>query len=87
MDKMGPNKSNGGSGFRLRHIPEKNLYQIHSGQFGAFEGPLRLIWQKMHWEFEIPNGEIRFALSEMAEKGHNVANFGIFGTFMYTDKN
>lgn len=73
-------------GYRLRYIPERDVYQIHSDNDGAFEGPLRLIWQKMNWEFEIANSEIRYALEEMANKGHNVANFGIFRTFIFTQK-
>ena len=86
MKNLQKDGSNPGAGFRLRYVPGKDLYQIHSGEHGAFEGPLRLIWQKMVWEFEIENSEIRYALSEMADKGHNVANFGIFGGFLFTTK-
>ncbi len=78
-------KSNA-SGFRLRRVPESGLYQIHSGDHGAFEGDLMSIWQKMNWEFEIANKEIRMALEEMKKNDHNVANFGIWGTFIFTQK-
>ncbi len=86
MKNLQKTGSGGANGYRLRYVPERDAYQIHSDNDGAFEGPLRLIWQKMHWEFEIANSEIRYALEEMANKGHNVANFGIFGTFIFTQK-
>lgn len=86
MKNLQKDGANPGAGFRLRYVPETDMYQIHSGEHGAFEGPLRSIWQKMHWDFEIANSEVRYALEEMANKGHNVANFGIFGTFIFTQK-
>jgi len=73
------------SGYRLRYIPEKDLYQIHSAE-GAFEGQLVHIWQKMNWEYEIENKEIRYALDEMVKNDHDVANFGIFKSFLFTEE-
>lgn len=79
-------KSNS-SGYRLRYVPDRDVYQIHSGAYGAFEGSLRDIWQKMYWEYEISNREVQFALDQMEKNSHNVANFGIFGIFIFTQAN
>lgn len=75
----------GASGYRLRYVPETDLYQIHS-EHGAFEGPLVQIWQKMVWEYEFENKEIRMALDEMMKNDHDVANFGIFKSFIFTQE-
>lgn len=72
---------------RLRYVPKRDVFQIHSSNRGAFEGSLKEVWQKMHWDFEIDNKEIRYALAEMERKSHNVADFGIFGSFLFTTKN
>lgn len=77
---------NNGSGYRLRKISKTGLYQIHSGNHGAFEGDLLSIWQKMVWEFEMSNSDIRIAIEEMGKLDHNVANFGIHGGFLFTQK-
>jgi hypothetical protein len=71
-------------GFRLRYVPERDVFQFHAGKYGAWEGDLREVWQKMHWDFEIENKEVRLALSEMEKNRHLVADFGIFGTFICT---
>lgn len=60
-----------------------DTFQLHTRK-GAWQGPLRKIWAKMHFEFGIKNSEIRFALSEMEWKDHLAAHFGIFGGFIYT---
>ena len=71
-------------GFKLRYVPGRDVFQLHAGKDGAWEGPLKEIWQKMHWDFEIANKEIRLALSEMDKNRHFVADFGIWGTFICT---
>ena len=71
-------------GFKLKFVPERDSWQFHAGKYGAWEGQLREIWQKMHWDFEIENREVRVALSEMQKNKHFVADFGIFGTFICT---
>lgn len=72
--------------YRLRYVPEKNEYQIHSKGFGAFAGPGRIIMRKA-MEMGIGPHELSIALSEMDKYSHNVAEFGIFGGFLYTKKN
>ena len=72
------------TGYRLRYIFKKDRFQLHAGKYGAWEGQLREIWQKMNWDFEIANSEIRMALFEMEKNRHFVADFGIFGTFICT---
>ena len=42
----------------------KDLWQLHTRK-GAWKGSLRQVWQKMHFEFEIANSEIRYATQEM----------------------
>lgn len=71
-------------GFRLRYVPERDVWQLHAGNHGAWEGQLKEVWQKMHWDFEIENKEVRLALSEMDKNLHFVADFGIFGSFICT---
>ena len=72
-----------GTGLYLKQV-DTDTFQIHSAKHGAFEGDLRSIWQKMHWDFEVENKEIRMALSEMQKNDHTVAHFGIFGSFIFT---
>ena len=75
-----------GGSMKLVRIPEKSnddIYQLYCSA-GSWEGPLHKIWQFMHWKLEVPNSEVRFALLEMDKKDHNVAHFGIFGTFLFT---
>jgi len=71
---------------RLRYVPKRDVFQVHTENYGAFEGSLKEIWQKMHWDLEIENKEIRYALAEMERNKHNVAEFGIFGSFLFTKK-
>jgi len=75
-----------GKGYRLRYVSERDAYQFHVGGGPAFEGSLRDIWQKMHFDYEFANSEIRMALSLMEENKHTVANFGIFGGFLFTSE-
>jgi hypothetical protein len=84
MEKLIEFNNSGSLGFRLRYVPEKDVFQFHAGKHGAWEGQLREIWQKMHWDFGIENKEIRMALSEMEKHKHFVADFGIFATFICT---
>lgn len=72
------------SGFKLCYVPKKGLWQIHAGKHGIWEGSLKEVWQKMYWDFEIENREIKMALNEMDKNRHFVSSFGIFGTFICT---
>lgn len=46
MEKLIDFKRNKGSGFKLKYIPERDLFQLHASGKGAWEGGLREIWQK-----------------------------------------
>jgi hypothetical protein len=84
MEKLTEFNNRDSCGFRLRYVPERDIWQFHAGKHGAWESQLREIWQKMHWDFEIANSEVRMALSEMDKNRHFVADFGIFATFICT---
>lgn len=71
-------------GFRLRYVEESDSWQFHAAEHGAWEGSLREIWQKMNWDFQIKNSEVRLALSEMDKNNHTVSDFGIWGSFICT---
>lgn len=72
-------------GYRLENDQVTKKWRFISPK-GEFEGDLVYVWQIMNWEFEIANSEIRYALEEMKKKDHNVSEFGMFGSFMFTSK-
>lgn len=72
-------------GYRLENDRTTKNWRLVSPR-GEFNGDLVYVWQIMNWEFEISNSEIRYALEEMKKNKHNVAEFGMFGSFMFTLK-
>ena len=71
--------------YRIKYIPEKQVYQIHSSQFGAYEGSLTLITEKAI-EMGISQEELTIAYKVMSENKDIVAEFGINACFIYSHK-
>lgn len=72
------------TGFKLKQTGDKK-WQLTAGS-KVFEGDLIHVWQIMAWEFEFLNSEVRFAIEEMKKNNHNVAHFGIFCSFIFSEK-
>lgn len=71
--------------FRIKYIPETKKYQIHSRNFGAFEGTLTdITWKAI--EMGIEQEELTYAYKVMSENKDTVAEFGINGSFLYSHK-
>lgn len=70
--------------FRLKKISE-TVYQIHSKYKGAFEGSLNSIVKKAV-EMGVDVDEVETALVEMMKNDHKVAEFGMFGSFMWSSE-
>lgn len=71
--------------YRIKFVPEKLVYQIHSSNYGAFEGDLVSITKKAI-EMGLDQDELTTAYETMNENKDTVAEFGINGTFMYSHK-
>lgn len=71
--------------YRIKFIPEKFLYQIHSRRDGAFEGDLKSITIKAI-QMGLDQSELDQAYRTMNKNKDTVAEFGINGTFMYSHK-
>lgn len=69
--------------FRLKMV-DYDVFQIHSPK-GAFEGRRDAIFMKAE-SLGIKPEDLPVAVDEMMKKGHNVAEFGIGGGFMFTKK-
>lgn len=69
--------------YRLKFIPDRKVYQIHSRTSGAFEGNLWEIKQKA-CQMGLESREFDMAVHEMIKYGHSVAEFGIYGKFIFT---
>ena len=69
---------------KLKKI-SKNSWELHTSKHGAWRGSLRDVWQKMVFQIGIQNSEVRFALQEMDFNDHNVAHFGIMGSFIFSE--
>lgn len=70
--------------YRLK-ILNNGLYQIHSRDMGAFEGTPNIIKQKAI-EIGIQPEELNYAENLMKTLGDDIAEFGYYGTFLFTDK-
>ena len=71
--------------FRIKYVIEKRKYEIHSSQFGAFEGTLVQVTEKA-LEMGISQDELTEAYEIMNDNRDTVAEFGINGSFMYSHK-
>ena len=69
--------------FRIKYKNKK--YQIHSSNFGAFEGNLVQITEKAI-EMGIEQEELVFAYNAMRNNKDDVANFGVNGRFLFSKK-
>jgi len=69
--------------YRLRFKPETKTFEIHSSKFGAYSGPFIKICRRAI-EMGVRKDDIECALDEMAKNDHTVAEFGIFGRFIFT---
>ncbi len=77
------------------------LVRTDDGMVGVmFRNAVKIVWvdnydhllrvtqahfRKMDMTHTLMHGELSVALDTMAQLGHNIAQFGIFGTFMYTE--
>ncbi len=69
---------------RLRDL-KNGLYQIHSTKHGAFEGTLNpIFWEAVKWGVEAK--ELNYAVKHLNESGDDYADFGVFGSFMFSSK-
>jgi len=69
--------------YRLKFKPETESFEIHSSKYGAFSGPFLKIYRKAV-EMGVEPLEIKYALEEFAKNDHNVAEFGIWGKFIFS---
>lgn len=67
--------------FRLKMM-SKGIFQIHS-KSSSFEGTKKIIFEKAV-ELGCIRKELDLAVEEMNKMGHDCAEFGIGGSFMYT---
>ena len=68
--------------FRLRDL-KNGVYQIHKKDGEAFEGTLKAIFRaSVELGVRVPDFEL--AVNEMTKNGHDYAEFGIFGRFIYS---
>lgn len=68
--------------YRLRDL-KNGSYQIHVANGTAFEGSLKAIVKKCV-ELRLRLPEVQEAIIELHRLNHDYAEFGVFGTFMYT---
>lgn len=69
---------------RLRDL-KNGTYQIHSKKHGAFEGPLNpIFWKAVNWGVSMK--DLNYAVKELERSGHDYADFGILGGFLFTRK-
>lgn len=61
-----------------------NLFKIETSNFGSRQGSLRDVVQFAVFDLDIEWSDLELALEEMAKKGHDAADFGIFGGFVFS---
>lgn len=71
--------------YRLRDL-KNGRFQLHVKNGPAYEGGLRSI-AKQAAIVGLRLEEIELAVLELERTGHDYAEFGVFGRFMYTLKN
>ena len=82
MPRLGHNR--GGAMYRLRDLKD-GMYQIHSKKQGAMEGPLQPIFrQAIEWGV-VPK-DLIYAIRHLKSSGDDYADFGIFGSFIFSMK-
>lgn len=73
----------GGNGmYRLRDL-KNGKYQIHVNNGPAFEGTMKVIVKKCV-ELKLHLDEVEEAIVDLSRLGHDYAEFGVFGHYMYT---
>lgn len=70
--------------YRIRDL-KNGKFQIHSFDGKAFEGNLKAILKKCD-DFRLTYSEVEDALVDLRIKNHDIAEFGINGTYMFTYK-
>jgi len=71
--------------YRFKYSPKYQQYEIHSQDSGAFRGSLLQVMKKAI-DIGVIYDELRVAMQEMNKLNHNSADFGIFGKFIFTNK-
>jgi hypothetical protein len=74
--------SKGNDMYRLRDLGN-GLFQIHVQDGPAFEGNEDMIFVAAQ-ELGVHGPDLKIAKYEMRKMGHDHANFGIYGRFLYT---
>lgn len=81
-----PNEQNDIPGQVTLRDLKNGLYQIHSAKHGAFKGALNsTFWEAVKWGVEAK--ELNYAVKHLAESGDDYADFGVFGSFIFSSKN
>ena len=68
--------------YRLKQV-DRGVFQIHRSRGPAFEGPKVKIFRKAI-EMGISRKELKIALKTMKDNGHEVAEFGVNGFFLFS---
>ena len=71
--------------YQIKYISSRDTYQIHSSRQGAFEGSIKEITLKAI-KMGITQEELTLAYLDMAENKHSVAEFDIYGRYIFTKK-
>lgn len=61
-----------------------NVYRVETSSFGSRQGSLRDVTQFMVFDLYVNYKEIECALVAMNALDHDAADFGIFGTFIFS---
>lgn len=72
----------GDSMYRLRDL-KNGKFQIHVKDGEAYEGTLNMILRQC-LKIGLDLNEVETAILELEFMGHDYAEFGVFGTFMYS---
>jgi hypothetical protein len=77
-------KKHGDKMYNLYFLKTKWRIEVGSGKGGIFEGSLKDVTAYAEIYFGINMKEMDIGLDDMIKKGHDAANFGINGGFIYS---
>ena len=69
--------------YKIKYLPGKNICQLHTTNYGAWEGSLEIVVNKVI-EIGMRQEELSMAIEEMFNNQHNIAEFGVNGYFILT---
>lgn len=73
-----------GTGTRIKEVFD-GYWMIRNNRHGEYYGSLNHV-VKVALNMGLQKDDLEYSISEMGRTGHNVAEFGMFGTFLYTHK-